>query len=172
MNRIDGGIVQLQLSEVDLGEAVEAATSRFHREHPARHISADVSSSVPEVYADWDRLGQVLDNLLNNADRASPLGVTIRVAAGVATNGQVAVQVIDTGPGIPADQRERVFERFVRAGRPGAGNLGGLGLGLPIVRGLVEAHGGKTWVEDTNSGSGATLTFTLPAVGNTSPAHQ
>lgn len=85
----------------------------------------------------------------------------------------VVVRVIDRGPGVPEEQRERIFERFVRgiddgqpegeAGRPAQS---GTGLGLAIVRGLVEAHAGRVWIEDPERGEGARFAFTLPAVVN------
>jgi len=164
MNRIDGGIVQLQRADVDLREAVDAAAARLHRRSPERPVQAEIPASMPEVFADWDRLGQVLDNLLSNADRASPPGSAIRVAAASNGGGEVTIEVIDSGPGIPVDEREHVFERFVRDAHPAGRESAGLGLGLPIVRGLVEAHGGRAWARDTATGRGANVSFTLPAV--------
>jgi two-component system sensor histidine kinase KdpD len=112
------------------------------------------------VVADWDRLGQVLDNLFLNAARFAPEGTPIVARAGPAGD-DVVLRVIDRGPGIPDDLREHVFDRFVRG--PDAGESG-TGLGLAIVRGLVEAQAGRVWVEDVeNGGAGACLAFSLPA---------
>jgi signal transduction histidine kinase len=121
-----------------------------------------------EVHADWDRLGQILDNLLQNADRHAPPGTPIVLEAAPGKRSMVVVRVIDQGPGVEPELRERIFERFVRgqeaatAGDHGAPQ-GGTGLGLAIVRGLVEAHAGRVWVEDPAPGEGGCFAFTLPA---------
>ena len=110
------------------------------------------------VMADRDRVLQVVSNLVGNALRYTPADgvVRVRVEAG---EGEVCFTVSDQGPGIPEAERSRVWERFWQADRPGRG---GAGLGLPIVRGIVEAHGGRVWVESA-PGGGATFGFALPA---------
>jgi two-component system sensor histidine kinase KdpD len=163
MTRIEGGIVDLRPTEVDIREAIEAAVERLHRIHPDRAVAVDVPASSPEVVADWQRLGQVLDNLLENADHWSPPDAAIRVTAAPSPAGEVAVRVIDAGPGIPADLRERVFERFVRGDAPSTDREAGMGLGLPIVRGLIDAQRGRVWLEDSAPGEGARVAFSLPA---------
>ena len=163
MNRIEGGIVQLQLSDLDVSDAINAATARLHGQSPARPVIPDVPAGLPEVFADWDRLGQVLDNLLDNADRATPRGGSIRVTAQSMSNGEIVIRVIDSGGGVPAELRDRIFERFVRGEPPNADHTNGLGLGLPIVRGLVEAQGGRAWLEASAPGEGARFAFSLPA---------
>jgi two-component system OmpR family sensor kinase len=105
-------------------------------------------------------LGQVLDNLLVNADQFSPAGEPVTVTADPSPEG-VIVRVIDGGPGVPAALRERVFERFFRG--PGdSDNSSGTGLGLAIVRGLVNAQGGRVWLEDSAPGEGGRFAFCLP----------
>lgn len=163
MTRIEGGIVDLRPAEVDVIEAVEAAIHRLHRRYPDRPTSIQMPRPVPEVVADWQRLAQVLDNLLDNANRLSPPDGEIRISLSQSDGGAVVIRVLDDGPGVPAELRDHIFERFVR-GDASAGNpMGGMGLGLPIVRGLVEAHGGRVWLEDTPSGHGACFAFSLPA---------
>ena len=117
------------------------------------------------MIADWGRLGQVLDNLLNNADRYAPPGTPIRVEAAPGKRSMVVIRVIDSGPGVAPDQRERIFERFVRSddGDEAAGAAGGTGLGLAIVRGIVEAHAGRVWVEEPRDGGGGRFAFALPS---------
>ena len=168
MTRIEGGIVEIQATEIDLGEALDAAESRLRAESERRAVETTIAPGTPEVLADWSRLGQVLDNLLENADHAAPAGTPIRIDARPGRAGEVVVRVIDAGPGVPEAMRARVFERFVRGdsdGRPSPG----LGLGLPIVRGLVEAQGGRVWIEDSEAGEGARFAFSLPTA-ETRPA--
>ena len=121
-------------------------------------LSHDAPDDLPAVRADRERILQVLSNLLGNAIRFTPPGgaVTLSVRA---ADGEVRFTVADTGPGIAADEAERIFEPFWR-GADAARD--GLGLGLSIARGLVEAHGGRIWAEGA-PGGGAALHFTLPA---------
>jgi K+-sensing histidine kinase KdpD len=163
MTRIEGGIVEVQPAEVDLTEAVTAAVDRLHRHSPGRTVRMEVPPAIPEVMADWNRLGQVLDNLLENADHAAPDGSPIRVTAAPAEGGMIVVRVIDSGPGVPVALRAQIFDRFVRGGQTDSVRAAGMGLGLPIVRGLVEAQGGHVWLEDADAGEGASFAFSLPA---------
>jgi K+-sensing histidine kinase KdpD len=166
--RIEGSALRLQLADVDLREAVAAAVERLHLSSPARSVVVDIDDPL-EVTADWARLGQVLDNLLSNADRYTPPGRSIRVEAAHGKRAMVVVRVIDHGPGIPLDQRERIFERFVRSeDASGADAGGGTGLGLAIVRGIVEAHAGRVWVEESRDGEGGRFAFALPAADHLS----
>ncbi len=165
MSRIEGGILDLQLVEVDLSEALQAAVDRLWRQNPARSVVVDVPDSTPEVMADWDRLGQVLDNLLGNADHAAPPDSPIRISAVVSDTAEVVVRVIDAGPGVPFELQKRIFERFVRGGGTNSDRGAGTGLGLAIVQGLVEAQGGRVWLEDPEPGEGGRFAFSIPAAG-------
>lgn len=170
MTRIEAGIVELRPAEVDVVEAVESAVNRLQRRSPGRSVVVDAPASTPEVIADWQRLAQVLDNLLDNANRLAPPEAPIRVAASANGAGVVVIRVLDRGPGVAPELRDRIFERFVRGpASPGNAN-GGMGLGLPIVRGLVEAQGGHVWLEDTPPGDGACFAFSLPAAQGDSAA--
>jgi two-component system sensor histidine kinase KdpD len=164
MTRIEGGIVELHPAEVDVTEAVTAAVDRLHRQSPGRPVAIAVPPRTPEVMADWNRLGQVLDNLLENADHAAPGGTAIRVTA-AADDGMIVLRVIDDGPGVPAALRAQIFDRFVRGGEANSPRAAGMGLGLPIVRGLVQVQGGSVWLEDPDSGQGACFAFSLPSAG-------
>jgi K+-sensing histidine kinase KdpD len=158
--RIEGHALELRLEPTDVGAAAEAAAGRLRRLRPERRVEVTVEAGFVEAVADWDRLGQVLDNLLVNAHRYAPEGtpIEIRVAPGV--RGTVVTRVIDHGPGVPAGMRDRVFERFARDEASGSE---GTGLGLAIVRGIVEAHAGRVWLDDPDAGGGAVFAFTLPA---------
>jgi len=122
-----------------------------------------VADTTPEVMADWNRLGQVLDNLLENADHAASGGSPIRVTAARADDGDVVIRVIDRGPGVPMELRGQIFDRFVRGGQTNPPRAAGMGLGLPIVRGLVEAQGGRVWLDEDQPTQGASFAFSLPA---------
>jgi two-component system sensor histidine kinase KdpD len=158
--RIEGHALELRLEAADVGEAAEAAAERLRQLHPTRVVKVETEPGSLEAVADWDRLGQVLDNLLVNADRYAPptSPITIHVAPGA--RGTIVTRVIDHGPGVPADMRDRIFDRFVRE-EPAVAE--GTGLGLPIVKGIVEAHAGRVWLDDPESGGGAVFAFTLPA---------
>ena len=159
MTVIEGGALELDLAPIDLADAIEAAADRLHRVSPAREVSWNRASSQAEVLADWERLGQIFDNLLSNADRFGPPQTSIRIDVAREQPGLLTVRVSDQGPGIPADLRQRIFERFFRGQTNGEG--GGTGLGLAIVRGLVEAHAGTVAVEEHDE-PGAVIRFTLP----------
>ncbi len=158
MTTIEGGALELDLVPVDLGDAIESAVERLRRVSPQREVKSDRGSRA-EVLADWNRLGQIFDNLLSNADRFAPPGTPIEIEVSREQPGLVTVRVIDHGPGIPADLRDRIFERFFRGQSNGSG--GGTGLGLAIVKGLVEAHAGTVAVEQRGE-PGAVFRFTLP----------
>jgi K+-sensing histidine kinase KdpD len=160
MARIEAQALRLDLEPVSLGDVVAAAIERLQRNSPGRAVDWDVKSGEPVILADWHRLGQVLDNLLANADRFSAVGAPITIRAVQERPGLVTVTVADKGPGVAPELRDRLFERFSR-GDSEAG-LPGTGLGLAIVKGLVEAHAGSVWLEEGTDGSGATFSFTLP----------
>lgn len=162
MARIEGGALDLHREPIDVAEAVEAAIDRLHRHSPGRVVRWDATAAGGiRVLADWDRLAQVLDNLVGNADRLAPSRTPIGVDV-TGAGDAVEISVVDAGPGVPAEMRGRIFERFVRG--EGGGGSPGTGLGLPIVRALVEAQGGRVWLEDPPEG-GSRFAFTLPAVG-------
>jgi signal transduction histidine kinase len=117
------------------------------------------------IYADLDRVTQVLRNLIRNAVNHTSEGDAITVAVKVRGD-TVEFSVTDTGPGIQEDQLDRIFERFHRTDASRARDSGGSGLGLPIARVLVEAHGGRIWAE-SKPGQGATVRFTIPGYRRT-----
>lgn len=156
--RIESGALHLTLEPVQVGDAVAAAAERLKRTAPDRKVEWDPKESAVSVLADWTSLGQVFDNLLDNANRFAPAATPISVRVNQDEPGRVVIRVIDRGPGVPADMRDRLFNRFVR-GPTDAGD--GTGLGLSITRGLVEAHAGSIILEDSTPGE-TTFRFTLP----------
>jgi signal transduction histidine kinase len=123
---------------------VEACLARWM---PAAELSGcelgfEWRAGSAAIVADPRRLAQALDNLVANALRHSPAGETVTLRA-TAAGGRVALEVVDRGPGIPPEERERVFERFYRADRARSSDHGGSGLGLAIARWIVELHGGS-----------------------------
>jgi len=167
----EAGQLKLVRQPVALTEIVEKVVNVFQPQATARGITVRVNlpTDLPAVNADPERVGQVLRNLLNNAVTYTPPGgeiiVTARAvgsdtSATLSTGVEVSVQ--DTGIGIAPEHLPYIFERFYRADRSRARATGGAGLGLAIVKQLVEAHGGRVWVE-SEVGKGTTLTFTLPA---------
>jgi K+-sensing histidine kinase KdpD len=158
--RIEGHALELHLEPIDVAAAAEAAAERLRTTRPDRRVDIVAEAGAVEAVADWDRLGQVLDNLLVNADRYAPKGTPIEIHVAPGMRATVVTRVIDHGPGVPAEMRDRIFERFVRDGQSGTE---GTGLGLAIVSGLVEAHAGRVWLDDPEAGGGAVFAFTLPA---------
>jgi signal transduction histidine kinase len=153
--RIDSGRLTVRRQVVDIGRVVarHVAAMAARGEDPER-FDVRVADGIPEMWVDADKLDQVLGNLLENAVRHGAGTVTIVVEP---VGDGAAVTVTDEGEGIPDEQRDRVFTRFWRSGR-----RGGSGLGLYIVRGLVEAHGGQIEV-GRGPGGGARFRFVLPA---------
>lgn len=158
--RIEGHALELRLEDINVGDAVEAAVGRLKQIRPTRAVRVTTERGPLEAVADWDRIGQVLDNLLINADRYAPPSSPIEIHVAPGARGTIVTRVIDHGPGVDATLRDRVFERFVRDEQSGAE---GTGLGLAIVRGIIEAHAGRIWLDDPEPGGGAVFAFTLPA---------
>jgi signal transduction histidine kinase len=146
LSRIDAGSQPLNRADVPVAEVVRAATAEASLAACNVRYAADVQPRDLRAYADEARLRQVLANLLDNAARHSPAGGTVLVRARAAGHG-VRVEVLDEGSGVPAAERERVFDRFYRSGADDTGT-GGTGLGLAIVRWAVSLHGGQVRLTD------------------------
>jgi PAS domain S-box-containing protein len=160
VSRMEAGRLDLITAPVDPRALCESAVARLVApEHPRQVL---VEPGTPPVLVDLDRAGQVLGNLLSNAAKYSPPGTCIQLTARPSPDGsQVLFAVSDAGIGIPAEEIRRIFERFHRVERHDARETYGHGLGLYIARKIVEAHGGRIWVEST-PGEGSTFLFTLP----------
>jgi CheY-like chemotaxis protein len=157
--RMEAGCLSVEPARFPAGLVVsDAVDSQQSLAASARcDLRLDLSRELPDVWADRDRLLQVFENLIGNAIKFTPPGGTITVGAALA-DGAVRFWVRDTGIGIPAENISRLFDRFWQGRRA---DRRGVGLGLPISRGIVEAHSGRIWFEST-PGSGATFLFTIP----------
>jgi signal transduction histidine kinase len=164
VSRMTFGSVQLERRSVDLSMLVESVAGGIQPAAEAKSIRLRVTTvpRVPRVLGDPTRLQQVVWNLLTNAVKFTPAGGEIRVVLR-STAGQVVLTVIDTGQGIDPEFLPRVFDMFRQAEPSSSRSTGGLGIGLSIVRRLVELHGGTVSVESGGPGHGATFTVRLPA---------
>ena len=163
MSAILSGKVRLEESRVDLAELARAAIDTARPTAAAKQIALQVSIEAPEatVRGDVHRLQQVLWNLLSNAIKFTPPGGHVRVSL-VRTNGYYELCVSDTGEGIPAEFLPFMFDRFRQADATQARRHGGLGLGLSIVRQLVELHGGTVRAASEGPGRGSAFYIRLP----------
>lgn len=156
ISRLESGRLTLRRQDLDLLALARSVLEKVTMVEPLLEATVDVPADLPTVRADPDKIEQVLTNLVENAAKyGDPVGLEIRAEVEGAS---VAVAVTDRGPGIPAEDLPRVFDKFFRReeGRPS-----GTGLGLWISRGLVEAHGGTLTVT-SEVGRGSTFRFTLP----------
>lgn len=144
----EAGELKLQLRDVRVEPLLERALDRVRALAAEKSIALDlqVDEGLPSLNLDPDRMEQVLGNLLANALRHTPQGGRIGLSARKARGG-VRIEVSDSGPGIAAEDLERVFERFYRADKARQRDRGGAGLGLAISRSIVQAHGGRIWAE-------------------------
>ncbi len=163
VNRLEMGEMPLRLEPVDLSHLASRAFEHLRAvaEDAGITVSFDIPAETPPIALDADKIERVLVNLYDNALRFTPRGGQIAVQI-VPGEGTCRVTVSDSGPGVPEDLREHIFERFVQAS-PGQRQRGskGSGLGLTFCRLAVEAHGGRIWVTDSAIG-GAAFHFTLP----------
>jgi signal transduction histidine kinase len=176
LNRLVDDLQELALAEagqltlvrkpVRVDKIVERAVYLIENQSAEKNVQVEVDlpPDLPEIEVDAERIGQVLRNLLNNALTNTPTGGHIRVTASV-VDSQVEVCVRDDGTGISPDQLPFVFERFYRADKSRQRTTGGAGLGLSIVKQLVEAHGGHVSIE-SQVGAGTTVRFSTPVASS------
>ncbi|HKT34995.1 MAG TPA: sensor histidine kinase KdpD [Nitrospira sp.] len=164
MMRIEAGAVQLNKEWHPLDEIVGAALSRLEERLRNHTVKTTFPPDLPMVQIDGVLLEQVMMNLVENAAKYAPAGSVVEVSAS-AGDRDVVVEVADRGQGIPPGEEVRIFDKFYRA-KPAV--EGGVGLGLTICRGIIEAHGGRIWAEN-RSGGGAVFRFAIPLSGEPPP---
>ena len=142
MTRLESGTVVLNRQWHVLEEIVGSALARMRREVERHAVRVVIPADVPLLNLDGVLFEQVFVNLLENAVRYTPAGSRIDVTA-VSTDGRVEIRVADSGPGLPPGSETRVFDKFYRAETVAADGRRGVGLGLAICKGIVEAHGGR-----------------------------
>ena len=157
--RLQAGRLSLQVKEVKASRLLDQAEATFRQMAVDKHVQFDVTTPKDDLVlrADEDRTAQVLGNLLGNAFKFTPAGGHVALSV-TRSDGEAQFHVSDTGPGLSPEQVGQLFQRFWQ-GRPG--DRRGVGLGLTIARGIVEAHGGRVWV-DSEPEKGSTFNFTLP----------
>src|SRR5262245_29440513 len=163
--RIEAGAINLRRRWISVEEIVSMARARAESLTRDHRLEVELEGELPVARVDASLIAEVLYSLIDNAAKYSPSGSRIKISARRAENEMIVIAVEDEGRGIPAELRERVFDKFFCATAEGAASLGrprGLGMGLAIARGIVEAHGGRIWVESGTDGVGARIAFTVP----------
>lgn len=164
VSRIDRGAIPINAEALNLAVVAEHVVDVLSTPSP---VSVDIDPDTLEVVADRDHLERILINLFENASKYAP-GSPIELVARIrGDTGQL--RIVDHGPGVPADQRHRIFERFTQIEASQTRSVGGTGLGLSIVRSLAEAMSGRAEVEET-PGGGATFVVTLPLARSVTPS--
>ncbi|MDB4892513.1 MAG: multi-component transcriptional regulator, winged helix family [Gemmatimonadetes bacterium] len=162
VTRLEAGYLTVRPTPADVGLIVTTSIESLGPLAEAGGVA--LSATLPDaplvVLADRDRLGQLLSNLIGNAIKFTPAGGRVTIAV-IPRDTDVEFEITDTGEGIAPDQLPHVFDRFHQASASRRGSRHSAGLGLPISRGIVEAHGGRIWLE-SESGTGTTVRFTLP----------
>ncbi len=164
MSRIEAGVLRIHPELTRLTPVVERALAALQPKLAGREVSIDSLDDLPDVMIDSTRIQQVLSNLLDNAAKYSLPGTPIRISVSSDAT-RVTVGVHDRGAGIPPEHAEKIFDRFYRIENAGIRSAGGIGLGLAISRGLIEAHGGRMWV-DSAAGQGSTFYFSIPVASD------
>jgi len=164
MARIDAGKINLQEEPMDVDNCVANTLRLVHAQavQAGVDLRADIAPHLPALRADPVRLKQILLNLLTNAVKFTGRGGVVSISASSTTEGGLAIAIVDTGIGIPADKLDLVLQPFSQAHGRHAGSVQGSGLGLPISKSLTELHGGTLTIESVE-GAGTTVTIHLPA---------
>ena len=159
LSRLEAGSAHLDAEQFDVGVILAESVDEVALQHPSAVFELNLGDEV-ELLGDAERVRQIASNLIQNAVRHSPADAPIELVATREANG-VVVQVVDSGPGIPPDERHQVFERFYRGDGSQKSAGGGTGLGLAIARSIAELHGGAIRVEQ-NTPNGCRMVVVLP----------
>jgi PAS domain S-box-containing protein len=169
MSRLGAGMLPINKSPTSISELFQEVLAEVQVRAPAHRFTLDLPARLPRAHIDARRIHQVLDNLTNNAVKHSRAGTEITLSA-CKKGDEILVAVIDQGTGIPKNILPRVFERLFSSGKRHMAGTSGAGLGLSICKGLVEAHGGRIWIE-SEEGKGTTCFFTLPVYQRPGNSH-
>ncbi|MGD2158327.1 MAG: ATP-binding protein [Anaerolineales bacterium] len=163
LSRVETGAFELERQLVSVSSLVNTVTRRLERQFEEKNVFLDteLSSGLPPVPADEDRIGQVLLNLVGNALQYTHPGGKVTISAEM-VEGEVRFKVQDTGIGIQPEHLPHLFTRFYRVDKSRSRAGGGSGVGLTIAKYLVEAHGGRIWAQSDGLGQGSKIVFTLP----------
>ena len=169
ISRIEAGRIEMKRERVHIDRVAKRRIEELRPQADEKAITLllDANPTLPLLIADADRVGQVFINLIGNAIKFTPNGgkVTVRISKSP-HNGSVSngfhVEIIDTGPGIPPDERKKIFDKFQQLASTRTQQHGGTGLGLSIASGIVEAHGGKLWVDAGDNEQGCNFQFFIP----------
>ena len=166
LSSLEAGEITWSMKHVQLAELIDETVAAMTPQAQAKRIAvrAELHQPLAPTRADPEKLQRVLFNLIQNAIRHTPADGSVTVRAEDSPAG-VEIQVADTGHGIDTEERSRVFEAFYRAGPDKSRSTPGAGLGLAISRSIIEAHGGRIWLE--NEGPGTKISFTLPLAQTT-----
>ena len=162
--RIEAGDLTLYRNWGVVEDIIDAALAQAEPLTRRHRIRVSVENELPVIRVDARAVAEVIYTLIDNASKYSPPDTLVSIEAKRVSDDQVEIAVEDQGPGIPVRLREKVFERLYRGHNNGAmGELiGGIGMGLAIAKGIVEAHSGHIWIEDGAQGRGARIVFTVP----------
>lgn len=165
LSRLDAKKSKFHKTPIAVDKLLEETMDRFSFQCKQKNITATlyIHGSLPFIYADRDKINQVLDNLVSNAIKYTPEGGSIALVAQKAKNGMVEIGVADTGIGIPKKDLGRIFERFYRVDKARSRSMGGTGLGLAISREIIRIHEGEISIDSVFK-KGTLVTFTLPSV--------
>ncbi len=160
MSRLEAEALEVKKTPYKLTEVVDSIKDRLDNLTARHNLILNIPDEIPMVNIDDVRISQVLTNLVENAVKFSEENTTISIEA-KANGKEVIVRVVDEGTGIPSELHQKIFDRFFQGNGRKSGRRKGTGLGLAICRGIVEAHGGKIWVE-SEPGKGTKFSFSLP----------
>lgn len=166
--KLEAGELQLRRRWGSVAEIVALACERASGLTANRSIEVSLEHELPSVRVDANLLAEVLYSLIDNAAKYSPAGSPVRILARRGEDEMILLTVEDQGRGVPEPMRERIFDKFFRVNSD-ANQPSGLGMGLSIARGIVEAHGGRIWIEDGAQGNGTRIQLLIP-IGDEDPA--
>lgn len=165
--KLDAGRFTIQKTEGDIGKLIKSEVAAFMPQAVKKHIllNYNLPNPLPLTYFDPIRITQTINNLLSNSIKFTPEGGEVKIEADTSLDKFIVISVTDNGIGIPQEQQQYLFSKFSQAkATPEKLTKLGTGLGLYVVKGIVEAHGGKVWVKSIPT-QGTTISFTLPAEG-------